>query len=55
TIRWVLGHLGIHGNEEADKQVKLVAESRLNSSPSAKLPKFLRHDSLLLSISALQE
>ncbi|KAG2061009.1 hypothetical protein BDR06DRAFT_871542 [Suillus hirtellus] len=54
-VRWVPGHSGVHGNEEVDKQAKLVAESRRNNSPPAKLPKFLCHDTLLLSISALKE
>ncbi|KAG2345997.1 hypothetical protein BDR05DRAFT_879246 [Suillus weaverae] len=55
TVCWVLGHSDVHGNEEVDKQAKLAAESRRNNSPPAKLPKYLRHDTLPLSISALKE
>ncbi|OAX35507.1 hypothetical protein K503DRAFT_670526, partial [Rhizopogon vinicolor AM-OR11-026] len=55
TIRWVLGRSDVRGNEEADKQAKLAAESRQKNSPPTKLPHYLRHGALPFSISALKE
>ncbi|KAG1818628.1 uncharacterized protein BJ212DRAFT_1228673, partial [Suillus subaureus] len=54
-IRWVLGHLGIHRNEEVDKHTKLAVESRQHSSPPKKLPKYLHRSVLPLSILVLKE
>jgi hypothetical protein len=55
TLRWVPGHMEIHGNEEADKAAKLAAERKSNSSPRDQLPHFLRHHTLPLSISAIKQ
>jgi hypothetical protein len=55
TVFWVPGHSNIHGNEEADKQAKKAAEGRQNNSPQARLPHYLRFNSLPLSISALKQ
>ncbi|OAX36478.1 hypothetical protein K503DRAFT_296286 [Rhizopogon vinicolor AM-OR11-026] len=54
-IRWVSGHSDVHGSQEADKQVKLAAESRHNNSLPTELPHYLRHGALPLSISAFKE
>lgn len=50
TVRWVPGHSNVHGNEEADKHAKLAAENKDNNSPPARLPHYLRHGTLPLSI-----
>lgn len=55
TICWVPGHSNVHGNEEADKHAKLAAENKDNNSPPARLPRYLRHGTLPLSISALKK
>ncbi|OJA10578.1 hypothetical protein AZE42_04633 [Rhizopogon vesiculosus] len=49
------GHSDVHGNEEADKQAKLAAESRQTNSPPTKLPRYLRYGALPLNISVLKE
>ncbi|KAG2030458.1 hypothetical protein BDR03DRAFT_878191, partial [Suillus americanus] len=55
-LRWVPGHSDIHDNEEADKHAKRAAEGRHSTdSPPETLPGFLRHNTLPLSISALQQ
>ena len=51
-VRWVLGHIDIHGNEEVDKHAKRVAENRESKSPRQHLPHYLRLGTLPLSISA---
>ncbi|KAG2071527.1 hypothetical protein BDR04DRAFT_945345, partial [Suillus decipiens] len=55
TLRWLPGHADIHGEEEADKCAKNVAEGRCNNSQLESLPEFLRYGTLPLSISALKE
>ncbi|OJA12401.1 hypothetical protein AZE42_10040 [Rhizopogon vesiculosus] len=55
TLHWSPGHEGVHGNEEADKQAKLVAIGKHHNSQYSALPRYLQHGSLPLSISALKQ
>jgi ribonuclease HI len=55
TVRWIPGHSDVHGNEEADKQAKRAAESRMNDSSRQLLPHYLQREALPLSISALKQ
>ncbi|OJA09556.1 hypothetical protein AZE42_01138 [Rhizopogon vesiculosus] len=55
TVRWIPGHEGVHGNEEANKAAKLAAIGKQHNSPTTRLPQYLRLDSLPLSISALKK
>lgn len=45
----------MHGNEDADKDARLASEGHHNDSPVTRLPRYLRHRTLTLSISALKE
>ncbi|KAG2053242.1 hypothetical protein BDR06DRAFT_1008882 [Suillus hirtellus] len=45
----------VHGNEEVDKHAKLASEGHHNNSPVARLPRYLRHPTLPLSISDSKE
>jgi ribonuclease HI len=51
-IRWTVGHVGIVGNEKADREAKRAA-SRL-SSDSKDLPKYVRKN-IKHSVSALRQ
>ena len=52
TIRWTAGHVGIPGNEKADKEAKRAADG--HSSDSKELPRYLRKN-IKLSVSALRQ
>ena len=52
TIRWTAGHVGIPGNEKADKEAKRAADG--HSSDSKDLPRYLRKN-IKLSVSALKQ
>jgi len=38
TVRWIVGHKDVEGNEVADREAKLVVRGAANSSPKHKLP-----------------
>ncbi|KAG1780898.1 hypothetical protein EV702DRAFT_963579, partial [Suillus placidus] len=48
-------HEGIHDNEMADKEAKSAATSRMNNRDRVAFPKYLRHGTLPLSLSALKQ
>ena len=42
TLRWVPGHVGVQGNEAADREAKRAASSAKESSSPSRLPRILR-------------
>ena len=54
TIKWIAGHTGNWGNELADREAKLAANSVDNTSPRHQLPAVLKQP-LPSSISALKQ
>jgi ribonuclease HI len=52
TIRWTAGHMGIEGNEKADKEAKQAAKGQ--SSDKANLPRYVQRK-LKNSVSALRQ
>ena len=54
TIKWIAGHTGNWGNELADREAKLAANSADNTSPRRQLPAVLKQP-LPSSISALKQ
>lgn len=50
---WTPGHENIEGNEKADEEAKLAATT--GSSPRRKLPTFIHHKDLPISISATRQ
>ncbi|EIW85808.1 hypothetical protein CONPUDRAFT_37666, partial [Coniophora puteana RWD-64-598 SS2] len=54
-LRWIAGHEGVDGNEQADLEAKAAASSPRQSSNPRELPTFLRRKTLPRSAAALKQ